>query len=252
MIGQSVGAFATLLLFLVGWVIGLRLLLLARRTRRVPELAIGLGIFLIGGVSYPLAVISSYLRDTAPALAVACIVASATSSHLGVTANCVFIWKVFRPAAGWARALVILAIVATGIGFAGNLHLGLTGGVHTMADKKGWTLFLMATAVLAFSWAAVESLLYHDKLRRRLAFGMADPIVVDRFWLWGISSAASAVGSLVTAFFAFSSPLSVLDPASLLFSGACGFVSAVVMTLTFVPPASYVRFIEARHAASAG
>lgn len=250
MIGQGVGAFATLLLFLVGWVIGLRLLLLARRTRRVPELAIGLGIFLIGGVSYPLAVMSSSLRDTAPALAVAFIVGSATSSHLGVTANCVFIWKVFRPAAGWARTLVILAVVATGIGFAGNLHLGLTGGVHTMSDKKGWTLFLMATAVLAFSWAAVESLLYHDKLRRRLALGMADPVVVNRFLLWGVSSAASAVGSLVTAFFAWWSPLSVLDPAALLFSGACGFVSAVVMTLTFLPPAGYLRFIQARHAAA--
>ena len=250
MIGQSVGAFATLLLFVVGWVIGLRLLLLWRRTRGVPELTIGLGILLIGGISYPLAGLSTPLRVTAPVAAWACIVASATTSHIGLTSNCIFTWKVFRPATGWARWLVTLSVAAIAIGFAGNLSAALHGGVASMAGKKGWTLFLMAEAAVAFGWGAVESLVYYDKLRRRMALGMADPAVANRFLLWGISSAATVSGCLVNAFFTVMSPLSVLDPVALLFSGACGAVSAVVMTLTFVPPARYLRFLEARHAAA--
>jgi hypothetical protein len=247
-IGQTVGALSTLLLFLIGWLIGLRLLLLARRTRQMPELCLGLGIFLIGGISYPLAAVSNVMRDAAPSLAMILVVASATSSHVGITANCVFNWKVFRPRTGWAALLVALSVVAIAIGFAGNLHSGLNGGIASMADKKGWTLFLMAVAIVAFSWAAIESLLYHDKLRRRLAFGMGDPVVADRFRLWGIASAGSASGCLVNTYFAWTSPLSVLDPVALGFSGACSLVSAVVMTLTFMPPARYVRFVQARHA----
>jgi hypothetical protein len=250
MIGQGVGAFSTLLLFVVGWVIGLRLVLLWRRTRRVPELTIGLGILLIGGLSYPLAGLSTPLRESAPGAAWACLVASATISHIGLTSNCIFNWKVFRPSAGWARLLVALSVAAIAIGFAGNLAAALHGGVAAMAGKKGWTLFLMAEAAVAFGWGAVESLVYYDKLRRRLVFGMADPIVANRFLLWGISSAATVIGCLVDAFFAVTSPLSVLDPVALLVSGASGAVSAVVMTLTFVPPSAYVRFIEARYAAT--
>lgn len=251
MIGQGVGAFSTLLLFVVGWVIGLRLLLLWRRTRRIPELTIGLGILLIGGLSYPLAGLSTPLRDAAPSAAWACLVASATSSHIGLTSNCIFTWKVFRPAAGWARLVVALSVAAIAIGFAGNLSAALHGGVAYMSAQKGWTLFLMAEAALAFGWGAVESLVYYDKLRRRLAFGLADPVVANRFLLWGISSAATVSGCVVNAVFAVTSPLSVLDPVALLVSGACGAVSAVVMTLTFVPPARYLRFLQARHAATA-
>lgn len=251
MIGQGVGALSTLLLAAIGWLVGVRLLLLAKRTRRAPELCLGLGIFLIGGIAYPLAAASNIMGESAPNLAWLLAVASATASHIGVTANCIFNWKVFRPASRWPRLAVTAAVVATLIGFAGNLSAGLHGGITSMADKRGWTLFLMAIALGAFSWAAVESFLYHDKLRRRLALGMADPVVVDRFRLWGISSAASATGCLVVAFFAWTSPLSVMDPVALVFSGASSVVSAVVMTLTFMPPAGYLRFIQTRHATSA-
>jgi hypothetical protein len=37
---------------LTSLVVGARLLLLARRTRRLPELALGIGLFLLGGVDY--------------------------------------------------------------------------------------------------------------------------------------------------------------------------------------------------------
>ena len=100
-------------------------------------------------------------------------------------------------------------------------------------------------------WSASESLGYHSRLRRQLALGIANPVVVNRFLLWGVSSAASVIGTGVNAWFAWSGPLSVLHPAALLASAVCGGAGSIVMLLTFVPPARYVRFIESRHAARA-
>ena len=250
MIGHGSAAFATLLLFVVGWLIGVRLLLLASRTRRLPELTIGLNILTIAGLSYPLAGLSTFLRESSPTLAAFCLVASATASHVGVTSLCLFTWKVFRPGSRLARLVVIASAVAIAVGFAGNLYVAVISHATQMADKRAWTLFLMAIATVAFGWSAAESLVYHDKLRRRLALGMADPVVANRFLLWGIWMGSSAVGCVLNTFFALTSPLSVLDPVALLFAGSCGTIGAVVMPLTFMPPAWYVRSIQARHAAA--
>ena len=45
---QTLAGFSSLLLIAVGWMIGVRLLVLARATRQVPELTMGLGMLLIG------------------------------------------------------------------------------------------------------------------------------------------------------------------------------------------------------------
>jgi hypothetical protein len=249
MVSGALAGVSTLLLIGIGWGIGLRLLWIARRTRGLPELTLGTGIFLIGGLGYPLAIASNALGATRPALAGLCLVSSATLCHVGLTAHCVFTWKVFRPAAAWARGLTGLSMLAVAIGFGGNLRIGLALSSATVTDAQPWTLFLVTLGVLTFAWSGIEALAYHVKLRRRLALGLADPVVADRFLLWGVASLASSFASAANLFFALTSPLSVLDPAALAISGACSLVSAAVMLLTFVPPARYLRFVAARHAA---
>jgi hypothetical protein len=127
----------------------------------------------------------------------------------------------------------------------------LIGVRSDVALARPWTLFLMAVAIASFGWSAVESLAYHARLRRRLALGLVEPVVVNRLLLWGISTTASTLSCVVLTWFTLTSPLSVLDPTALVVSGACGALGAVVMILTFLPPAGYLRFIEARHAARA-
>ena len=39
---------------------------------------------------------------------------------------------------------------------------------------------------LAFPWACFESLRYWLRMRRRLALGLADPVVTNRFALWSL------------------------------------------------------------------
>jgi len=250
-ISQAIAGVSTLLLIGVGWVIGLRLLLLARRTRGIPELTLGAGTLLIGGLGYPFAIATNVVGATRPALAGVFMVTGATLCHLGIVANTFFTWKVFRPRALWARGLVGLFIAAAAVGFTANLRVVLATASPAMSAVQPWTFFLCLVAASAFGWSGVEALAYHTKLRRRLALGLADPVVTNRFLLWGVTSLASSAGSLVNAFFTLASPLSVLDPVALAVCGSCSALSAVVMTLTFLPPATYLRFIEARHAARA-
>ena len=66
-----------------------------------------------------------------------------------------------------------------------------------------------------------------------------------------MAATTNTLGCIVNLYFTLTSPVSVMDPAALVFSGACGAIGAVVMILTFVPPAGYLRFIESRHAAAA-
>ena len=51
---ELLGAIGGVSFILASLVIGLRLLLLARRTRELPEFVIGLALFLMGGLGYPL------------------------------------------------------------------------------------------------------------------------------------------------------------------------------------------------------
>jgi hypothetical protein len=143
---------------------------------------------------------------------------------------------------------VIAVAAAALVGFAGNASVGFGDPAAAEAGSARFALFMMAVSAFTFAWSASESLAYHARLRRQLALGIANPVVVNRFLLWGVSSVASVIGTVVNAWFAWSSPLSVLHPAALLASAVCGGAGAVVMLLTFVPPASYVRFIESRHA----
>ena len=112
---QAAAGFFTLLLIAIGWVIGLRLLLLARRTRGIPELTIGLGVLLIGGFAYPLAATSNALFESHPLASRICVILSGTLAHAGVASHSVFTWKVFRPSALWARVLMGSAVAAVAV-----------------------------------------------------------------------------------------------------------------------------------------
>ncbi|MBW2400540.1 MAG: hypothetical protein JRG80_14860, partial [Deltaproteobacteria bacterium] len=55
---------------LASLVIGVRVLMLARRTRELPEIAMGLGLVLMGGLSYPINVAARMSVDLSPDLRV--------------------------------------------------------------------------------------------------------------------------------------------------------------------------------------
>jgi hypothetical protein len=229
---------------LVSLALGVRLMLLARRTGQLPEFAAGCALFLLGGVGY----LATSLARGAPELGVLPRVTLAAVGMacmvLGTSGIAVFNWKVFRADCPWtprAVALVGLTLVAC---FAWQ---GTAPGFLAAADYRGAGLHgieVVTGAVLA--WASFESIAYALKLRKRLRLGLADPLVADRVRLWAYAMvSAQILNHLSIAAVAMGGDLVTWQ-----YGGAVvlvlGLVAAFSMWLAFLPPATYRRYIAAR------
>ena len=163
---------------------------------------------------------------------------------IGSAAQCLFVWYVFRRQVAWARPLVYAAIALLATAYAADI---LENGLVNRSHDGSWFRAGMVLRLLVMVWNSVESLLYWRRLRRRLRLGLADPVVTNRFLLWGISSAAAFFGSGLIFVFV---TVTGIDPNQIpslnLIVSLHGLVAAIAMWLAFQPPASYVRWIEGR------
>jgi len=234
--------------------VGLRLLWLARRTRKLPELCIGVALcaFALAQVSrIALGGLDDRLDSELLLGAYVLMQVAYWLSQLGLS---LFTVSAFDPRSHWRWALLAgLAVLCT-LSRSMMVHASaprfLSGAPTQMTPF--WDPMAVAGFAVAFGWVAVESLRYHALLRRRLALGLADPVVTNRFLVWGAGAAATSVLVLVLlglylqgiTLLANSLSASVLVTVS-------GMVMSVVPWLTFAPPAAYLRFV-ARRAARGG
>lgn len=229
-------------------VVGVRLLLLAARTRGLPEFTMGLGLFIMGGLGYPVTIVAQQATGLSEATRIGLIVANQLFTIVGMTALALFNWRVFRPAETWPRVLVLgVPIVMLGF-FAAQ---GLGPGFFAMADTASgpWNLASLVTgAVLA--WGAYESSRYAGQMRRRFQVGLGDPVVTNRFVLWAMGTGCAAAITLVHLGIRYL--LGEITPVlGALIVGPIGLVAAGSVWLAFLPPAAYTRWVAARGAAAA-
>ena len=227
----------------VGTAVGLRILLRARQDRSLPELAIGTALVAFAGVTQTLSIARVALEGRISLGATIALQVGATSaSALTLLALYVFTWRVFRPDARWAALL-----------FAGGSALGLWAGAAMAAISfyavgepptltGHWIALSALSYAICFGWAALESLLYHRRLVLRLRLGLADPLLVNRFLLWGGACSfgfaidvALIVMALGGADFNHSQLIRLLVSAS-------GLANAIAWFLGFTPPAWYARW----------
>ncbi len=237
-------------------VIGVRLVALSRRTRRVPERSLGLGIMLTAGLGYGLLMFAMIGRQTAggPASApdiLTWVLASGWVFHnFGVIFILDFVRRVFRPDARWATALEYsMAFVLWGGWFA---YLS-GGGLDT--NTPGPSYWVMFSVIGTYPlWTAIESLLYWRRMRKRVSLGLADPLVANRFLLWAIAAMTTFASIwLVEAptflgFERFSPEATRVTSISMLFTAAFGIATLCAYWLTFFPPAWYSARFSSRDA----
>jgi hypothetical protein len=230
--------------FVSSLAIGLRLLWLARRNRGLPELLIGLGILGIGPAGFALMVFAMLAGPERAGLVFAALATAQLAIAVGTVSAYVFNWKVFRPGSGWARAAVLAAAALFAITFAGRLA---TGAYTLPVRLDGWQHLSSANVIACLLWGSFESLRYHGLMRRRVRLGLADPVVANRFLLWGLGIGAAGVGSLVgnLAMLATGSAMAELDGVTLS-NSLFGLASAVLMWIAFLPPSAYRSWIEGR------
>jgi len=175
--------------------VGVKLLRLNRRTRRGPELLVGLA-FLAGGmVGYPFNIAATVLWPSNHDLALVAYgfgqVGMASSAVMALGA-----WQIMF-ARGSLPARAFLS--AWGVTMAALLVVCLrTTHPDPSRFASSWYSLLLFWQLTCYAVLAVAAIHHAIQLHRREALGLADPVVTNRMLFWGITEIAVSLQYVIT------------------------------------------------------
>lgn len=227
---------------LTSWFVGTRLLLLSRRTRQTPELLLGLTLFLAGGCWSPLVAVGRQATALADPVRGLLVLVGGLCGAAGMISLAVFNWRVYRPHAAWAMALVgVIALTLSGVFGTQSLGAGWVAYAHT---ERGPWLVASWAGVAIYLWAMLEAWRQHGMQLRRRALGLSDPIVTDRMRLWALAMSAAFLGALTLAICqAIGVPIAG-TAIGLTMTAAIAAAAGACLWLAFVPPAAYLARVR--------
>jgi hypothetical protein len=226
--------------------VAFRMLRLARRTRAIPELLLGAGLILGGMLGGPLEAAGMSVRtELGPAVAAPLLLVGKILALAGIVCHSCFIWRVFRPRAKWAAVLAGFIIA---VGVAGLVGHAVNGAFVTAEIPIVWFCADLAGRAGVSAWLVFEGAAYYRSMKRRLALGLADPVVTNRFLLWSFSGAFTIVMLLtsVPPFFLNPRENVLVITADLMIFCLAGICISTLYFLTFFPPMAYRRRLEKR------
>lgn len=240
---EALASGASLIFVLMGTVVGIRLLVLASRSRGMPETMLGLSLFSMAGLGVgSLAVAAAVGTPEQPSPPISAFGMAALAVGFGLTAE--FTRRVFRPRSRVALILSGLSILALAIASGANIHDILTGASTIgMVNNWEWTV-IRACSLGYYAWCGIESFQYWQKLEKRRALGLADPIVVNRFFLWSGVMGFSCLNISVPWIATVAGASKALETGLTVVTLISGVGLAFALYLAFLPPAAYVRRIR--------
>lgn len=230
---------------LLAIVVGRRLVRLSQQTGRAPERSLGLGIALTAGFGYGLLMFALVVRQTmgaeTPSVFAWVTAAGWIFHNTGVMFVLDFVRRVFRPEESWARTLwYTMGFVLWAGWFADALSGGLT------APQPGGFYWVAFSVIGTYPiWTGMESLRYWQLMRKRVALGLAEPLVANRFLLWAIASICTVASIWVVnapVFLGYepgSTGEILARSISMLVTSAFGIATICAYWLTFFPPGWY-------------
>ncbi len=173
------------------WV-GVRMLLIARRSRGAPELLLGVSFLTFSTLGVPLLMIAGFSAEHVADVNLPLLSFALALLGVGTACFAAFVWRVFRPedaSAGAAVAAAALLLVA---------HVVLTTRAVAAAAPEiaptaaiGYReLILSAVMSATFAWGTAESFAYWLRLRLQHKLGLAEDADVRRMLLFALGCAA--------------------------------------------------------------
>lgn len=232
------------LLVVISLAVALRLLRLRRQTGGTPELLLGVMLLLTVGVGYPALIAAGRTEgETARAL----FGLSNVCTNGGFALLFVFTWRVFRARERWAALLAGAGVAVLMLNLVLRVHDAIVQSeLRLGGEAVGQSILQGAPVCAAYLWTAWESLSYYAQMRRRLRLGLADPVVVNRFLLWGGMALAVFIGVVLNGV-ALARHVDILSSPLVLFASSCtGLTQAILLFLAFLPPRAYLEWVRSR------
>jgi hypothetical protein len=233
--------------------LGGRLLRKALRTGNEPERLLGLHLVLaigVGSLFLGFATLTAYSNQPLPGMLFDAItVAGNTSTILGLMAALWFNYHVFHERRPGGRVVALLSSALMWLGF---VMYAAGGGIKSegLYGPESWAY--VGAMVLGDLWVITDALRFRSQLMRRLALGLADPLVVDRLLLWSVASLARVglvlMAPLVTALVQTQAQRLAMAPFLLLLSALLILAATVSLWLMLAPSARYRSWVNARYA----
>ena len=246
---MAAGAFVPLLFFvaIVGSV-GFRLVRVWWRTRQVPEGCLGLGLVIIT-CSMPLSGVGRVPTLALEPAGRICFSLGLVATAISLSLIVFFNYWVFRRSSRWARLLMWSLCMTLGAAVVYMSAANFSGDSITAIKQtmRPGTVSLMSAILLSFLWGGAESFRYRAALRRRLELGLGDPVIVNRFLLWGIANVTCSLLMIVIIGCVLSGMTILREPAPLVAIAAAGGSMSATWYLTFFAPQSYRHFIRERY-----
>jgi hypothetical protein len=104
---------------------------------------------------------------------------------IGCTALFFGTWRFYRPDSWVAIAVAALASAAH---LTAVIHLALGGEVVEPCRLALAPMTVILGRALSFAWWGGESIVYYGKMKKRVAIGLADPVVASRFLMLGVAA----------------------------------------------------------------
>ena len=224
--------------------VGARLLVLARRTRALPEITLGISYTLSGMLGWAAIVVGTAFIERAPSAALALQFLGLFCLSAGHLATALFSWRVFNPESAWARALFYALLVAAVVEY---FHNVVQLGVIFPPPSSFWYWPGACWRTGTYVWMPFVALRYYRRLRLRLALGLADPVAANRVLLWGLIGLVMLIASVVViAATLLGLWTSSAAPALAMMTAVSGALASALGILAFRPPARYLTWIESR------
>jgi hypothetical protein len=111
------------------------------------------------------------------------------------------------------------------------------------------TLGTPLLAMASYLWTSAEAFRYAALLRRRAAVGLGDPVVANRFLLWGCVGVFSSL-SLLPSIVRQLQGSATIEPLTQLLAAVAGLACSISLYLAFLPPKAYVAWLRGEGAAA--